>query len=54
MAPIRQSRPHYGLGVQEIESGLVERGTARAEGAEGTLDQSHIPQSVLVYESERR
>jgi len=35
-----------------IDSGLVDygRGAARAEDAQGTLTQSHISPSILVYE----
>ena len=33
-----------------IESGLVGKGTARAEDAQGTPAQSHTLPSVLVYE----
>ena len=33
-----------------IDSGLVRRGTARAEDAQGTPTQSHISPSLLVHE----
>ena len=36
--------------VPVIDSGLVERGTTRAEVAQGTPTQSHISPSVLVPE----
>jgi len=37
-----------------IDSRLVGgRGTTRAEDAQGTPTQSHIPQSILVYEENR-
>jgi len=37
-----------------IDSGLVGRGTARAEDAQGTPTQSHISPSILVYEDKPR
>jgi len=35
-----------------IDSGLVGRGTTRAEDAQGTPDQSRISPNILVYEDE--
>ena len=45
------------LAHHAIDSGLVGskklgRGAARAEDAQGTPTQSHIPPSILVYEDE--
>jgi len=44
-----EKRENLGL----IDSGLVERGAARAEDAQGTPNQSHISPSILVYKDYR-
>ena len=47
VAHIRQSKPDSGLGFRD----LSERGTTRAEDAQGTPTQSHISTNTLVYEN---